>query len=180
MAGTGVIMLAFLVVHMLGNLKIFFGAAEFNHYAGWLRTIGSPAVPSSGFLWVQRLVLVGAVVAHGIAAYQLSRRDVSARPSKYQHRPPARASYATRTMRWGGVILGLFIVWHILDLTTLTINPLGAGAPPVRERRRRLPRAGTSTSSTSSPCSPWDSTYGTVSGVPRRPSAPTTVPATAA
>ncbi|MGW0230999.1 succinate dehydrogenase cytochrome b subunit [Actinopolymorpha singaporensis] len=124
MAGTGVIMLAFLVVHMLGNLKIFFGAAEFNHYAGWLRTIGSPALPSSGYLWVQRVVLVGAVVAHGVAAYQLSRRDVSARPSRYQHRPPVRTSYATRTMRWGGVILGLFIVWHILDLTTLTINPL--------------------------------------------------------
>ncbi|WP_179787677.1 succinate dehydrogenase cytochrome b subunit [Actinopolymorpha rutila] len=130
MAGTGVIMLAFLVVHMLGNLKIFFGAAEFNHYAGWLRTIGSPAVPSSGFLWVQRAVLVGAVVAHGIAAYQLSRRDVSARPSRYQHRPPVRTSYATRTMRWGGVILGLFIVWHILDLTTLTINPLGRAHHP--------------------------------------------------
>ncbi|MFF4159530.1 succinate dehydrogenase cytochrome b subunit [Streptomyces sp. NPDC001678] len=127
MAVTGVIMLAYLVAHMLGNLKVFFGAGEFNHYAAWIRTIGEPFLHHKWFLWLARVVLSVAVVLHGVAAYQLSRRDLAARPVKYQGRGRGgdrrRASYATRTMRWGGVILGLFIVWHILDLTTLTVNP---------------------------------------------------------
>ncbi|MGP3923163.1 succinate dehydrogenase cytochrome b subunit [Streptomyces sp. 8N616] len=122
MATTGVVMLLYLVVHMLGNLKIFFGAEEFNGYAAWLRTIGAPALHQSWFLWIVRSVLAASVVLHGVAAYQLSRRDIAARPRSYAHKR-RRASYATRTMRWGGVILGLFVVWHILDLTTLTVNP---------------------------------------------------------
>ncbi|GAA2917468.1 succinate dehydrogenase cytochrome b subunit [Streptomyces thioluteus] len=122
MAVTGLIMLAYLVAHMLGNLKIFFGAGEFNHYAHWLRTIGEPLLHYEWFLWLVRVALAASVVLHGVAAYQLSRRDLAARPAKYERRR-ARASYATRTMRWGGIILGLFIVWHILDLTTLTVNP---------------------------------------------------------
>ncbi len=124
MAVRGLIMLAYLVVHMLGNLKIFFGSDEFNGYAHWLRTLGEPFLHHEWALWIVRVVLVAAVVAHATAAYQLSRRDIKARPSKYVHKKP-RASYATRTMRWGGVILGLFIVWHILDLTTGTVHPNG-------------------------------------------------------
>ncbi|MCQ4084740.1 succinate dehydrogenase cytochrome b subunit [Streptomyces sp. RB6PN25] len=129
MAVTGVIMLLFLVVHMLGNLKIFFGAGDFNAYAAWLRTIGEPVLHSSWYLWIQRTVLVAAVVLHAVAAYQLSRRDLAARPVGYAHKRQ-RASYATRTMRWGGIILALFIVWHILDLTTLTVNPRGEAGHP--------------------------------------------------
>ncbi len=130
MAVSGLIMLAYLVVHMLGNLKIFFGSDEFNGYAHWLRTLGEPFLHYEWALWIVRVVLVAAVVAHATAAYQLSRRDLRARPSKYVHRK-RRASYATRTMRWGGVILALFIVWHILDLTTGTVHPGGfqAGHP---------------------------------------------------
>ncbi|MGJ5830875.1 succinate dehydrogenase [Streptomyces ossamyceticus] len=124
MAVSGLIMLAYLVVHMLGNLKIFFGSAEFNGYAHWLRTLGEPFLHHEWALWIVRVVLVAAVVAHATAAYQLSRRDLRARPRKYMH-TRRRASYATRTMRWGGVILGLFIVWHILDLTTGTVHPNG-------------------------------------------------------
>ncbi|MDF2255792.1 succinate dehydrogenase [Streptantibioticus ferralitis] len=129
MAVTGVIMLLYLVAHMLGNLKIFFGSTEFNGYAYWLRTIGEPALHYSWFLWIVRVVLVAAVVFHGVAAYQLSRRDLGARPTAYAHRRP-RAGYATRTMRWGGIILALFIVWHLLDLTTLTVNPRGEAGHP--------------------------------------------------
>ncbi|MET9850376.1 succinate dehydrogenase [Streptomyces ossamyceticus] len=124
MAVSGLIMLAYLVVHMLGNLKIFFGSAEFNGYAHWLRTLGEPFLHHEWALWIVRVVLVAAVVAHATAAYQLSRRDIRARPTKYVH-SRRRASYATRTMRWGGVILGLFIVWHILDLTTGTVHANG-------------------------------------------------------
>lgn len=124
MAVSGMIMLTYLAVHMFGNLKIFFGAGDFNGYAHWLRTVGEPFLHYEWALWIIRVVLVAAVVAHAVSAYQLSRRDIRARPDKYVHRRP-RASYATRTMRWGGVILGLFIVWHVLDLTTGTVHSGG-------------------------------------------------------
>ncbi|MET7766241.1 succinate dehydrogenase cytochrome b subunit [Streptomyces sp. NPDC005336] len=129
MAVTGLIMLGYLAAHMFGNLKIFFGPGEFNGYAHWLRTIGEPALHYEWFLWLVRVALVASVVLHGVAAYQLSRRDLAARPRGYAHRRQ-RASYATRTMRWGGVILGLFIVWHILDLTTLTVNERAEAGHP--------------------------------------------------
>ncbi|MFE7710917.1 succinate dehydrogenase [Streptomyces sp. NPDC057486] len=124
MAVSGLIMLGYLVVHMIGNLKIFFGPGEFNHYAHWLRVMGEPFLHFEWALWIVRVVLVVAVVAHATSAYQLSRRDIKARPSKYVHKKP-RASYATRTMRWGGIILALFIVWHVLDLTTGTVHSGG-------------------------------------------------------
>jgi len=121
LAVTGLIMVGYLVAHLVGNLKIFFGAEEFNSYGHWLRTLGGPVLHYEWALWMIRVVLVAAVVLHGVTAYQLSRRDIAARPVAYVHKR-RRASYATRTMRWGGVILGLFVVWHILDLTTLTVN----------------------------------------------------------
>lgn len=122
MAVSGVIMLLYLVAHMLGNLKVFFGPEEMNGYAHWLRTVGEPVLHHEWFLWLMRPVLLLAVVAHGVAAYQLSRRDIAARPVGYVHRRRP-VSYATRTMRWGGVIVVLFVVWHLLDLTTGTVNP---------------------------------------------------------
>lgn len=124
MAVSGLIMLGYLSVHMLGNLKIFFGSDEFNHYAHWLRTLGEPFLHYEWALWIIRVVLVAAAVLHAVSAYQLSRRDIRARPNAYVHKK-ARASYATRTMRWGGIILALFIVWHILDLTTGTVHTGG-------------------------------------------------------
>lgn len=123
MAVTGLLMLAFLLLHMLGNLKIFFGPRDFDHYAAWLRTIGEPVLHGAWFLWISRAVLLVAVVLHVTAAAQLSRRDLRARPVRYAHGQRARASFATRTMRWGGVTLALFIVWHLLDLTAGVVNP---------------------------------------------------------
>jgi succinate dehydrogenase / fumarate reductase cytochrome b subunit len=124
MAVSGVIMLLYLVAHVIGNLKIFFGPEEFNDYAHWLRTVGEPFMHYEWTLWLIRIVLLVAVIAHAVSAYQLSRRDIKARPSKYAHSKP-RASYATRTMRWGGIIMALFIVWHVLDLTTGHVHPGG-------------------------------------------------------
>ncbi|MFH8484195.1 succinate dehydrogenase [Streptomyces longisporoflavus] len=124
MAVSGLIMLLYLIAHMIGNLKIFFGPAELNHYAHWLRTVGEPFMHYEWTLWLIRVVLVVAVVAHAVSAYQLSRRDIRARPAKYVNKKAGK-SFATRTMRWGGIILGLFIVWHILDLTTGTVHPGG-------------------------------------------------------
>ncbi|MCC3770917.1 succinate dehydrogenase [Streptomyces sp. UNOC14_S4] len=124
MAATGLVMIAYLVAHALGNAKIFFGAGDFNDYGHWLRVMGAPVLHRQWGLWIARVVLSASVILHGVSAYQLSRRDIKARSTRYVHKRP-RASYATRTMRWGGIILGLFIVWHILDLTTGTVHPGG-------------------------------------------------------
>jgi succinate dehydrogenase / fumarate reductase, cytochrome b subunit len=123
MAVTGLIMVLFLLLHMLGNLKIFFGPHDFDSYAAWLRTIGEPVLHDAWFLWIQRAVLLVVVVLHIVCAAQLSKRDLAARPTRYAHGQRARARFATRTMRWGGIILALFIVWHLLDLTVGVANP---------------------------------------------------------
>ena len=125
MALTGAVLVLYLVAHMLGNLKIFFGEQALNTYAAWLREIGEPALPGEGMLWLIRVVLLVAVIAHIVSATVLARRARAARPVKYAHRRPVSTSYASRTMRWGGVIILLFVVYHILDLTTGTLNPNG-------------------------------------------------------
>jgi succinate dehydrogenase / fumarate reductase, cytochrome b subunit len=130
MAVTGLGLALFLVGHMLGNLKIFVGATSFDEYAHWLRTLGEPALPYGWYLWIQRAVLTAAVVGHIAAATLLARRARLARPVRYVHRTPVQGSYAARTMRWGGVIVLLFVVYHVLDLTTGTLNPVGDPARP--------------------------------------------------
>ena len=121
MAVSGLLMVLYLLAHAFGNLKVFFGPGQFDGYAHWLRTMGEPVMHYSWTLWVIRVVMIVAVAAHIVSAYQLSRRDLRARPVKYEHRK-AGSSHATRTMRWGGVILLLFLIWHILDLTTGTVH----------------------------------------------------------
>ena len=125
MAVTGAVMLLYLVLHMLGNLKIFFGQQALDTYAAWLRVVGEPALPGSGLLWIVRVVLIVSVLAHAVTATALALRARRARPVRYAHRTPVSTSYASRTMRWGGVILLLFVIYHILDLTTGTLNPNG-------------------------------------------------------
>jgi succinate dehydrogenase / fumarate reductase cytochrome b subunit len=120
---SGVVLLLFLTAHMVGNLEIFFGQRTFDGYAAWLRTIGEPVLHHGWYLWLQRAVLLVAVAAHVVAAAQLSSRDRRARRVRYAHHLRPRASFATRTMRWGGVIVALFIVWHLLDLTVGVANP---------------------------------------------------------
>jgi succinate dehydrogenase / fumarate reductase cytochrome b subunit len=125
MAVTGAVMLAYLVLHMLGNLKIFLGEQALDTYAAWLREVGEPALPGSGLLWITRVVLLVSVVAHIVSATVLALRARRARPVRYAHRGPVSTGYAARTMRWGGVIILLFVIYHILDLTTGTLNPNG-------------------------------------------------------
>jgi succinate dehydrogenase / fumarate reductase cytochrome b subunit len=130
MAITGILLVLFLFVHMAGNLKIFFGGSTFDHYAHWLRTLGTPLLPTDWYLWIQRSVLTVAVLGHIAAATVLARRARQARPVRYVHRPKVQGSYAARTMRWGGVIILLFVIYHILDLTTGTLNPNGEPGHP--------------------------------------------------
>ena len=130
MAVTGILLVLFLYLHMIGNLKIFFGETTFDHYAHWLRTIGEPLLPAEWYLWIQRGGLTIAIVGHVWAATVLARRARQARPVKYAHRPKVQGSYAARTMRWGGVIILLFVIYHILDLTTLTLNPKAEAGHP--------------------------------------------------
>lgn len=113
MAVTGFAGIAFLVVHMVGNLQMFKpdDAAQAMHdYAVGLRALG-PA------LWAARIGLLVAVILHVIAAYQLTMRARAARPLDYVARRPQVSTLASRTMRVGGVILLAFIVFHIADMT---------------------------------------------------------------
>ncbi|MQA93800.1 MAG: succinate dehydrogenase [Streptosporangiales bacterium] len=130
MAVTGGVMFVFLVAHMVGNLKIFAGPEAFNHYSEWLRTVGSPAVPYRTVLTLLEVVLLLSVVLHITAAVQLARRARAARPVKYRSRKRVQQSYASRTMRWGGVIIALFVIYHLLDLTFLVANPAGVPGDP--------------------------------------------------
>ncbi|MEU4564517.1 succinate dehydrogenase cytochrome b subunit [Actinoplanes sp. NPDC023936] len=130
MAVSGIALVLFLFAHAAGNLKIFVGNEDFDHYAHWLRTIGTPLLPDVWFLWIMRIGLLVAIVAHIYAATQLAIRARKARPVKYAHRPKVQGSYAARTMRWGGVIVLLFIIYHILDLTTGHLNPEGDPTRP--------------------------------------------------
>jgi succinate dehydrogenase / fumarate reductase cytochrome b subunit len=123
MAVTGVILLLFVVAHMVGNLKAFTGERHFDEYSAFLRRIGDPILGNSWYLWIQRVGLVVAVVLHMWAAYQLTMAARRARPVRYVHSDHVAATYAARTMRWGGVIILLFVIYHLLDLTTGTANP---------------------------------------------------------
>lgn len=121
MAVTGLVMIGYLLAHMVGNLKVFSGAESFNDYSHWLRELGSPVLPNSGFLWIMRILLVVSVVAHIVAAVQLTKRNVAGQP-KTQSKKRLGGTYIAFTMRSGGIVLALFVIWHLLDLTTLTVN----------------------------------------------------------
>jgi succinate dehydrogenase / fumarate reductase cytochrome b subunit len=130
MAVSGIIMLLYLIAHVIGNLKVFAGRESFNSYSEWIRTVGEPAVPHQTVLTIVRIVLVVAVVAHFWAAVSLWRQAKRARPEAYVTKKSVAQSYASRTMRWGGVIVLLFIIYHILDLTDGAVNPEGRDSTP--------------------------------------------------
>jgi succinate dehydrogenase cytochrome b subunit len=118
MAVSGVILLGYVLAHMVGTLKVFLGREQINTYAEWLRDLGEPAFPRSVILWSLRTVLIAAFFFHIVAAYQLTRMNHAARPVKYQSkRDYVAANFASRTMRWTGVIVALFLVYHLLDQT---------------------------------------------------------------
>jgi len=117
MAVTGVIIVGFVILHMLGNLKIFAGPDQINAYSRFLRTVGEPELGYGDALWIVRIVLLTSVTLHIIAAVQLTRMSWKARPVGYQHRKNVETTFAAQSMRWGGVLLAIFIVFHILHFT---------------------------------------------------------------
>jgi succinate dehydrogenase / fumarate reductase cytochrome b subunit len=117
MAVTGAIMIAFVLAHMLGNLKIFAGPDVINAYSRALRTLGQPELGYGDALWMVRVVLLTAVTLHIVAAVQLTRLSWNARPVTYRYRKSVETTWAAKTMRWGGLLLALFIVFHILHFT---------------------------------------------------------------
>jgi succinate dehydrogenase / fumarate reductase cytochrome b subunit len=124
MALSGIALLGFVLAHMVGNLKLYLGAAHLNEYAEWLRDFGEPVLPRTVLLWGLRLGLIAAFFLHIVAAAQLTRMNHRARPVKYQsQRDYVAANFASRTMRWTGVIIALFLIFHLADLTWGPANP---------------------------------------------------------
>lgn len=117
MAITGILLMGFVFFHMLGNLKMYLGPLDFNHYAEFLRELLVPILPRTWALWIMRIGLIVAFALHILAAYQLTRVNHAARTSKYTRRDYIAANYASRTMRWSGIIVGLFLIWHLFDLS---------------------------------------------------------------
>ena len=119
MAVTGLLLVGFVIAHMAGNLQVFIGPAKMNAYASFLKSLGE-------FLWLARIILLVALVLHVLMAWQLTQIKRKARPIDYTTRDAQVSTVASRTMRWGGVLLLVFIVFHILHFTTGTVFPLAS------------------------------------------------------
>jgi succinate dehydrogenase / fumarate reductase, cytochrome b subunit len=123
MALTGVILVLWVIGHMLGNLKAFFGPQALNDYAEGLRTIGEPLLGRGQLLWIARIGLIAAAAIHIAAATRLALVSRAARPVGYRKTPHLEVSYASRTMRWGGVIILAYAIYHLLHMTFGSVHP---------------------------------------------------------
>jgi len=132
MAITGIIGIGFVVAHMIGNLKAYLGLInedgeqvyDIDVYGEFLRELLVPILPRTYTLWGLRLILIAALVLHVHAAYTLTLMNRRARPVGYQSsRDYVAANFASRTMRWSGVIVLLFLAWHLADFTWGWVNP---------------------------------------------------------
>jgi succinate dehydrogenase / fumarate reductase cytochrome b subunit len=118
MAVTGIVLFGFVVVHMIGNLQVYLGPEALNAYGASLRSLGHGTA-----IWIARSVLLVAVAIHIWTAFSLARKNRSARSTPYKMFQPRASTYASRTMYLSGPILLLFIVYHLLHLTTGTAHP---------------------------------------------------------
>lgn len=123
MAVTGFIWFGFLVGHMAGNLKAFLGAEHFDEYAHHLRVLGEPLLPAGAFLWSFRTFVFLAFVIHVYMAWQTSKTSWDARGQKYKKQKNLSFSGTSQFMRWGGVFILVFVVFHILHMTTGQAHP---------------------------------------------------------
>ncbi|MFN5599794.1 MAG: succinate dehydrogenase cytochrome b subunit [Gemmatimonas sp.] len=131
MAVTGIIGILFVLGHMSGNFLMFKGQGAMHDYALLLRT-------SMPLLWAIRVGLLCAVALHAVAAYQLTMISRAARPDAYAVRRPQVTTFAAKTIRWGGVLLLVFIVFHILHMTLGTVHPQFTHLDPYNNVRTGL------------------------------------------
>jgi succinate dehydrogenase / fumarate reductase cytochrome b subunit len=125
MAASGIIFILFVLAHMYGNLKAFAGHDSYNTYAEHLRTLGTPMLPRSGFLWIMRVVLIVSLVVHVASAAALWKRANRARSTRYQVKRNVASSLSSRTMRWGGLAILFFVIWHLIEFTIGKVNISG-------------------------------------------------------
>jgi succinate dehydrogenase / fumarate reductase, cytochrome b subunit len=118
MAFSGVILFGFVIGHMLGNLQVYLGPTMLDEYGRTLRALGH-----GGALWVVRAGLLVAAIAHVWSAYCLTRLNWKARPEGYRERANRESTLSSRTMRWSGVVVLVFIVYHLLHFTIGTVHP---------------------------------------------------------
>lgn len=117
MALTGLILVGFVVGHMLGNLQMFLHPDWINEYAYKLQNL------PYGLLWIVRLVLLITVIAHVATAVLLVLENRKARPQGYDAKASLQATFASKTMRYSGLVLAAFIVFHLLHFTVQSIHP---------------------------------------------------------
>jgi succinate dehydrogenase / fumarate reductase cytochrome b subunit len=125
MAVTGILIMGYVFAHMVGNLKVYLGAEEFNHYGEFLRDLLVPLLPRTVTLWLLRIGLIVAFAfhIHAAASLTLMNRRAHAEGGYVSRRDWQAANAASRSMRWTGVVILLFLVWHLADLTWGTVNP---------------------------------------------------------
>lgn len=116
MGVTGLLLVMFVLVHMLGNLQIFLGPEVLNHYGALLRTL-----PEA--LWAARIVLLVAVVLHISSAVRLTAINRAARPRRYAMSVPVELGIAPRTLLLSGLVIATFVVYHLLHYTLLVTHP---------------------------------------------------------
>jgi hypothetical protein len=122
MATTGSVLFLFVIMHMIGNLKIFHGPSEINAYAAFLREMGQPELGYGQLLWLVRIVLLACLFLHVTAVVQLTRMNRRARPVGYNMKKNVETTIAALTMRWGGFLLLLFVIFHLLHLTVEAVG----------------------------------------------------------
>ena len=123
---TGIAMMGFVLFHMIGNLKMYLGATHLDEYAEFLKQLLVPIAPAGVVLWLLRGGLITFLFLHLHAAWSLTRLNRHARPVKYQSKRDYQiANFASRTMRWSGIIVLAFIIWHLSDLTFGVANTVG-------------------------------------------------------
>jgi succinate dehydrogenase / fumarate reductase, cytochrome b subunit len=122
MAVTGLILFGFLVGHLAGNLLIFLGPEALNAYAKKLRDLGP-------LLWAARIVLLGSITVHVLAAIKLTVENRSARPISYECDRSIQTTYAAKTMLLSGFLIFAYIIYHLLHFTFHTVHhDITAGA----------------------------------------------------
>jgi succinate dehydrogenase / fumarate reductase cytochrome b subunit len=119
MAGSGLLLLLFLAVHLMGNLQLFSGPETLNAYAHFLHS--KPAL-----VWGARLGMLLLFGVHMVTSILLTLENRAARPVPYHLEATIKATLASRTMIWSGLVVGAFLVYHLLHLTLHTAGPLVA------------------------------------------------------